>query len=416
MNPQDDITPLSSSSIHSTQIPAPSANGGAAGGSGKRAGVPPSPRSLIPPPSPYSQIPTTRQPIASQNFTPGPMSQYSSPFFSYDSFPPPPPPYRDSPSALPPIPFARGSGSGSSGLPPRKAHRRANSDNIISGLNAMLAQNTPRLIYPKPIHMPVGVGVESSKEGDELSNGDDDDLERSSSDPDATDEQTVSKTTTTSGVKRRAGKEIATSTRLCRSVSMDTSLNDQTQPKLPPSPRNLQVTIPVRDDVFTEAEMIKIQASRKLKLLAASDPKNVKRILANRESAARSKEKKAQYMNKLENKVEFLQTQAVTMSSKVAHLERVNLVMENENRELRIRLQGLEQQAQLRDSLIGQLTGEVHRLKVATGEVVNQNFGETDGTNMQPVNANMQPVNANMFEQLNLNNQLHQPQTNPDFQ
>lgn len=41
------------------------------------------------------------------------------------------------------------------------------------------------------------------------------------------------------------------------------------------------------------------------------------RILANRQSAARSKERKARYINELERKVQTLQTEATTLSAQL---------------------------------------------------------------------------------------------------
>lgn len=141
----------------------------------KRVGIPPSHPNQIPPISPYSQIPVSRptnQQVGSQNFSPGPthsrsLSQPSS-FFSLDSLPPlSPAPFRDSSSTsasdpvstdvsmedkdasshslLPPSPFNRSNTLrvGES-LPPRKAHRRSNSDIPFGFANIM--QSSPPLI------------------------------------------------------------------------------------------------------------------------------------------------------------------------------------------------------------------------------------------------------------------------------
>lgn len=47
----------------------------------------------------------------------------------------------------------------------------------------------------------------------------------------------------------------------------------------------------------------------------------VDRILANRQSAARSKERKVRYANELERKVQTLQTEATTLSAQVTLLQ-----------------------------------------------------------------------------------------------
>ncbi|KAL0723808.1 hypothetical protein Bca4012_038407 [Brassica carinata] len=62
------------------------------------------------------------------------------------------------------------------------------------------------------------------------------------------------------------------------------------------------------------------------------------RILANRQSA-RSKERKARYIQELERKVQSLQTEATTLSAQLTL----------SSRELRLRLQSMEQQGQLRN-------------------------------------------------------------------
>nr|AFO63283.1 bZIP4 [Tamarix hispida] len=97
--------------------------------------------------------------------------------------------------------------------------------------------------------------------------------------------------------------------------------------------------------------------------------KRAKRILANRQSAARSKERKIRYTSELERKVQTLQTEATTLSAQVTMLQRDTAGMNAENRELKLRLQAMEQQAQLRDALNETLREEVQRLRVATGQV-----------------------------------------------
>ncbi|XP_051183508.1 bZIP transcription factor 29 [Lolium perenne] len=120
---------------------------------------------------------------------------------------------------------------------------------------------------------------------------------------------------------------------------------------------------------FTPAEMKKIMADEKLAEMALADPKRVKRVLANRQSAARSKERKMRYIVELEQKVQILQTEATTLSAQVTLLQRDSAGVATQNNELRFRLQAMEQQAQLRDALNEALTGEVQRLKIATAEL-----------------------------------------------
>uniref|UniRef100_A0A2N9EKU6 BZIP domain-containing protein n=1 Tax=Fagus sylvatica TaxID=28930 RepID=A0A2N9EKU6_FAGSY len=67
--------------------------------------------------------------------------------------------------------------------------------------------------------------------------------------------------------------------------------------------------------------MKKAMAPERLAELSLIDPKRAKRILANRQSAARSKERKIRYTNELERKVQTLQTEATTLSAQVTLLQ-----------------------------------------------------------------------------------------------
>ncbi|XP_025827842.1 transcription factor VIP1-like isoform X2 [Panicum hallii] len=91
--------------------------------------------------------------------------------------------------------------------------------------------------------------------------------------------------------------------------------------------------------------------AEKLAELALLDPKRAKRILANRQSAARSKERKIKYTSELERKVQTLQTEATTLSAQLTLLQRDTSGLTTENRELKLRLQAMEEQAKLRDGM-----------------------------------------------------------------
>ncbi|KAF8402490.1 hypothetical protein HHK36_010575 [Tetracentron sinense] len=125
------------------------------------------------------------------------------------------------------------------------------------------------------------------------------------------------------------------------------------------------------ESLFEETiEAKKAMAPDKLAELWALDPKRAKRILANRQSAARSKERKARYISELERKVQTLQTEATTLSAQLTLFQRDTTGLTTENTELKLRLQAMEQQAQLCDALNEALRQEVERLKIATGEVM----------------------------------------------
>ncbi|EFJ36318.1 hypothetical protein SELMODRAFT_77868 [Selaginella moellendorffii] len=121
------------------------------------------------------------------------------------------------------------------------------------------------------------------------------------------------------------------------------------------------------------AEAKRAAAAAKLAELALVDPKRAKRILANRQSAARSKERKMRYISELERKVQTLQTEATTLSAQLTMLQRDTAGLTTENNELKLRLQAMEQQAQLRDALNDALKDEVQRLKIATGQISGEN-------------------------------------------
>ncbi|XP_057966081.1 bZIP transcription factor 29 isoform X2 [Malania oleifera] len=443
--------------------------------SSKRLGIPPShPHLQIPPISPYSQIPVTRpanQQVGSQNFSPGPshsrsLSQPS--FFSLDSLPPlSPSPYRDSPSTslsdqvsadvsmedrdtnshslLPPSPFTRSNSSrvGES-LPPRKAHRRSNSD-IPFGFSTVVQSSPPLMPLKSPgaLERPVsrdggkpvqlvkresnwdrgsdgnaeGMGERKSegevvddlfsaymnldgidalnssgtddKQGNEnredldsrasgtKTNGDSSDNEAESSVNDSSNGmqiEGVGSAEKREGIKRTAGGDIAPTSRHYRSVSMDSFMGKMhfgdESPKLPPSPatRPAQTSpsntmdgnsgtfsLEFGNGEFSGAELKKIMANEKLAEIALTDPKRAKRILANRQSAARSKERKMRYISELEHKVQTLQTEATTLSAQLTLLQRDSAGLTSQNNELKFRLQAMEQQAQLRDGSVSAL-------------------------------------------------------------
>ncbi|KAI0526976.1 hypothetical protein KFK09_002572 [Dendrobium nobile] len=150
--------------------------------------------------------------------------------------------------------------------------------------------------------------------------------------------------------------------------------------------------------VFGEIlEAKKAMTAEQLAELTAIDPKRARRILANRQSAARSKERKARYISDLERRVQTLQTEATTLSAQLTLFQRDTTGLAAENAELRLRLQTMEQQAQLRDALNEALKKDVERLKIATGEA--SNTGEANDVGLNPL-----PFNPSFFS-------VPQPQT-----
>lgn len=138
----------------------------------------------------------------------------------------------------------------------------------------------------------------------------------------------------------------------------------------------------------SSAETKKATSAAKLAELALIDPKRAKRIWANRQSAARSKERKMRYIAELERKVQTLQTEATTLSAQLTLLQRDTNGLNAENSELKLRLQTMEQQVHLQDALNDALKEEIQHLKVLTGQGMANggpmmNFPSSFGGNQQ---------------------------------
>ncbi|XWS35294.1 hypothetical protein CRYUN_Cryun21dG0113700 [Craigia yunnanensis] len=118
----------------------------------------------------------------------------------------------------------------------------------------------------------------------------------------------------------------------------------------------------------SSADSKKAMSAAKLAELALIDPKRAKRVWANRQSAARSKERKMRYIAELERKVQTLQTEATSVSAQLTLLQRDTNGLTAENSELKLRLQTMEQQVHLQDALNNALKEEIQHLKVLTGQ------------------------------------------------
>ncbi|MQL85794.1 hypothetical protein Taro_018326 [Colocasia esculenta] len=171
------------------------------------------------------------------------------------------------------------------------------------------------------------------------------------------------------------------------------------------------------EGVFGEvAEAKKAMPADKLAELAAIDPKRAKRILANRQSAARSKERKARYISELERKVQTLQTEATTLSAQLTLYQRDTAGLSTENAELKLQLQAMEQQAQLRDALNEALKLEVERLKIATGEMVNPTENYNFGLQHVPYNSSFFALPQQQSSVSQFQHSLHQSPQNASNQ
>ncbi|MED6221661.1 putative transcription factor PosF21 [Stylosanthes scabra] len=174
-------------------------------------------------------------------------------------------------------------------------------------------------------------------------------------------------------------------------------------------------------------------SAAKLAELALIDPKRAKRIWANRQSAARSKERKMRYIAELEKRVQTLQTEATSLSAQLAILQRDTGGLNAENSELKLRVQSMEQQVHLQDALNDALKEEIQHLRVITGQALPNggtpmNFASSVGGEQQFQSKN-QSMNtllaAQQFQQLQIRSrkqqhqqvfQHHQPQNLQQFQ
>ncbi|XP_024023381.1 basic leucine zipper 61 isoform X1 [Morus notabilis] len=80
-----------------------------------------------------------------------------------------------------------------------------------------------------------------------------------------------------------------------------------------------------------------------------SDPKRVKRILANRQSAQRSRVRKLQYISELERSVTSLQAEVSVLSPRVAFLDHQRLLLNVDNSALKQRIAALAQDKIFKD-------------------------------------------------------------------
>jgi len=94
-----------------------------------------------------------------------------------------------------------------------------------------------------------------------------------------------------------------------------------------------------------------------------TDPKRVKRILANRQSAQRSRVRKLQYISELERSVTTLQTEVSALSPRVAFLDHQRLILNVDNSALKQRIAALAQDKLFKDAHQEALKKEIDRLR-----------------------------------------------------
>ncbi|GMG98547.1 hypothetical protein Nepgr_000387 [Nepenthes gracilis] len=93
------------------------------------------------------------------------------------------------------------------------------------------------------------------------------------------------------------------------------------------------------------------------------DPKRVKRILANRQSAQRSRVRKVQYVSQLERTITSLQHEVSRLSPRVAYLDRQRMLLNVENSALKAKIAALAQDKIFKDAHQEALRREIERLR-----------------------------------------------------
>ncbi|XP_031103818.1 basic leucine zipper 34-like [Ipomoea triloba] len=111
---------------------------------------------------------------------------------------------------------------------------------------------------------------------------------------------------------------------------------------------------------------------------AIVDPKRIKRILANRQSAQRSRVRKLQYISELERSVTTLQTEVSALSPRVAFLDHQRLILNVDNSALKQRIAALAQDKIFKDAHQEALKKEIERLRQIYHE---QNLKKTTAGN-----------------------------------
>ncbi|CAN7115873.1 unnamed protein product [Brassica rapa subsp. narinosa] len=126
-------------------------------------------------------------------------------------------------------------------------------------------------------------------------------------------------------------------------------------------------------------EARKAMTPEQLAELWVVDPKKAKRIMSNRQSAARSKERKARYIMQLERRVQALQAEYATRS---AYLSLINGDIDgllSENTQLKLQIQMVEQKAKLHDALNDKMKRESEMMRFAAAGQVSH----SDAYNLQ---------------------------------
>ncbi|XP_038682743.1 basic leucine zipper 61-like [Tripterygium wilfordii] len=138
------------------------------------------------------------------------------------------------------------------------------------------------------------------------------------------------------------------------------SINDEKETTT--SDQKHQIRINESDEVQSqeESETLETPTASNDRII---DPKRVKRILANRQSAQRSRVRKLQYISELERSVTSLQAEVSVLSPRVAFLDHQRLLLNVDNSALKQRIAALAQDKIFKDAHQEALKREIERLR-----------------------------------------------------
>ncbi|KMT01898.1 hypothetical protein BVRB_9g209240 [Beta vulgaris subsp. vulgaris] len=121
------------------------------------------------------------------------------------------------------------------------------------------------------------------------------------------------------------------------------------------------------------------------------DPKRVKRILANRQSAQRSRVRKLQYISELERSVTALQSEVSALSPRVAFLDHQRMILNVDNSTLKAKIAALAQDKIFKDAHQEAMKREIERLRQVYYQ---QNLNKTESIVPPPSSSSLPPTTA----------------------
>ncbi|XP_021732949.1 basic leucine zipper 34-like [Chenopodium quinoa] len=119
------------------------------------------------------------------------------------------------------------------------------------------------------------------------------------------------------------------------------------------------------------------------------DPKRVKRILANRQSAQRSRVRKLQYISELERSVTTLQSEVSALSPRVAFLDHQRMILNVDNSTLKAKIAALAQDKIFKDAHQEAMKREIERLRQVYYQ---QNLNKTENIVPLPTSSSLLPT------------------------